>query len=151
VGAVVRDRPWLVADRADVALAAGASGVHLPADGLAPAVVRRIWPRALISRAIHGPEEWTPDEPDWWLFGHLFPTRSKPGLPARGLDAARQATAGSERPVLGIGGITAENAERVSRAGLAGVAVVDAVWQAPDSVGAARGIRAAFERGREAR
>ena len=134
----------VVADRADVARSVGALGVHLPADGLGSEAVRSWWPEATVSRAIHTDEELGRDTPDVWLFGHLWPTRSKPGLAPRGLDAARAIMRRAERPVLGIGGVTAANAPLAREAGLAGVAVVDAIWQAADAVGAARAIREAL-------
>jgi thiamine-phosphate diphosphorylase len=142
-------RPVLVADRADVARAAGAAGVHLPADGLPIAAVRGWWPAALISRAVHGADELESSEPDWWVFGHLFPTRSKPGLAPRGPGGANDIMGRVRAPVVGIGGVTAATAREAGRAGLAGVAVVDAIWLADDSGAATAAIRAAFLGGRE--
>jgi thiazole tautomerase (transcriptional regulator TenI) len=143
-------RPWLVADRVDVAEAAAATGVHLPEDGLPVAVARRLWPGAMVSRAIHAPpaaDDPPDDPPDWWLFGHLFPSRSKPGLTPRGLEVALEVKRRVSRPVVGIGGITAERARAVKAAGLDGIAVVDALWQAEDSAAAARALRTAWDDG----
>ncbi len=136
-------RPVLVADRLDVALAIGAAGVHLPAGGLEPMTVRRLWPSAIISRAVHRAEEvgQLPGA-DWLVFGHLFATRSKPGLPARGLEAAAEVARRSPVPVVGIGGVSPARAREVHLAGLAGVAVVDALWLAPDAAAAARALAA---------
>lgn len=141
----VPDRPVLVADRADVAQAAGAAGVHLPGDGLSPAVARRLWPTAVISRSVHNVADASAaQEADWLLFGHLFPTRSKPGAPPRGWELAQAVLARATVPVVGIGGITADTAAEVRAAGFDGVAVVDALWQVPDSAAAARKLAAAW-------
>jgi thiazole tautomerase (transcriptional regulator TenI) len=143
--AAVASRPVLVADRLDVAQGAGAAGVHLPEGGLPPAVARRLWPGALIAQAVHGVEGL--DEVsgvDWVVFGHLFATRSHPGEPPRGLAAAQAVKARATVPVVGIGGITAENAGQVRAAGLDGIAVVDALWEAPDPYRAAQALKAAF-------
>lgn len=141
-------RPVLVADRLDVALAIGAAGVHLPAGGLEPMTVRRLWPSAMISRAVHRADE-VGQSPgaDWLVFGHLFATRSKPGLPPRGLEAAAEVARRSPVPVVGIGGVSPARAREVHQAGLAGVAVVDALWLAPDPAAAARALAAPWRSG----
>ncbi|MCL8207157.1 MAG: thiamine phosphate synthase [Actinomycetia bacterium] len=143
--AAAAPRPVLVADRLDVAQGAGAAGVHLPEAGLPAPVARRLWPRGLIAQAVHGVAgvDGLVDV-DWLVFGHLFPTRSHPGEPARGLEAARPVKAAARVPVVGIGGITAANAGAVRAAGLDGIAVVDALWEAPDPLAAARALRTAF-------
>ena len=137
------ERPVLVADRADVALAIGAAGVHLPADGLEPMAVRLLWPGAIISRAVHSAREAAGvSGADWLVFGHLFATRSKPGLPPRGLEAAAEVARRSPVPVVCIGGVSPARAAEVAAAGLDGVAVVDALWLAPDAAAAARSLAA---------
>lgn len=136
----------LVADRGDVAAAAGADGVHLPEDGLAPQDVRSFWPDAIVSRAVHGPEGMARAiGADWVILGHLFPTRSKPGLDPRSDSVVQTVLARASVPVLGIGGITIERARGLRSRGFSGIAVVDAIWQAHDSGEAARALREAFE------
>jgi thiazole tautomerase (transcriptional regulator TenI) len=141
--------PWLVADRVDVAQAAGATGVHLPAAGLPTAVVRQLWPGAVVSRAVHGPEDWGADEPDWWVFGHVFPTRSKPGSAPRPATLARAVLSMCHVPVLAIGGVSPANAGQVRRLGFSGAVVADALWTAPDPVAQARAIRSFWDEGGE--
>jgi len=144
--AAVPDHPILVADRVDVAQAAGAAGVHLPGDGLRPALARRLWPGAVISQSVHSvADAAAAADADWLVFGHLFPTRSKPETPPRGWDLAQAVLAHATVPVVGIGGITVETAAQVRAAGFAGMAVVDALWQAPDSAAAARRLAAAWQ------
>jgi thiazole tautomerase (transcriptional regulator TenI) len=136
---------WL-ADRADVARAAGLSGVHLPEDGLSSEAVRSWWPDAHVSQAVHGvPDPGRVAGADLLIFGHLFETRSKPGLSPRGPEAARRVVrAASGCPVLGIGGVSAERIPPLAGTGLAGVVAADALFEAPDPRQAARALKAAW-------
>lgn len=145
---VAGSTPVLVADRMDVAQAVGAAGVHLPGDGISARTARKLWGRAVISRAVHHPDEVTDAVgADWIIYGHLFATRSKPNFEPRGLEAGAELIRRAPVPVVGIGGVTAERAAAVRRAGFSGVAVVDALWGAPDPAEAARELRSAWEGG----
>jgi thiamine-phosphate pyrophosphorylase len=121
--------------RVDVALACGAEGVHLPADGLAPADVRALAPQLTIAASTHNPIEVTTAAAagvDFVVFGPVFETPSKRGLVAtRGLEGVREAT-NRKVPVLALGGITAENAEACLAAGASGVACIRAILACPD-------------------
>ena len=100
----------LVNDRADVALASGAHGVHLPGNGLPPAGVRIIAPAGFfLGQSIHGIER-ADERVDVAIFGAIFPSLSKPGdhVPA-GLEGLRAAARVNSVPVLAIGGITETN------------------------------------------
>ena len=117
----------LVNGRADIALAAGAHGVHLPSTGLQIPDLRTWLPsNFLIGVSVHTMVEirracaWNPD---YLLMGHIFPTRSKAafGLPL-GLNRLRKACSGVSVPILGLGGITPDSIELVLNAGAAGVA-----------------------------
>lgn len=130
----------LVNGRADVAAAAGADGVHLPASGLPVREVRRFVRRfgrqgdrgreLLVGRSTHAPEEVArarDDGADYVTFGPVYPTPSKEryGEPP-GLDGLRRACAAG-LPVLALGGL--ENAgrmEEVATAGAAGAAGIRA-------------------------
>ena len=119
----------LVNDRLDVALAAGAHGLHLRADSFSAARARGLTPSAfLIGRSIHSVAEAraAADEGglDYLIFGTVFATVSKPGqAPAgtAGLSAVAQAT---RLPVLAVGGITPERVGDVMRAGACGAAAI---------------------------
>lgn len=118
----------LVNGRPDIALAAGAHGVHLPAAGLPIAAVRRqVSASLLIGRSTHTAEEvrLARDQgADFALFGPVFDTPSKAGiLAARGLAALSEAVA-TGLPVLALGGIDAENAQRVVETGAWGLAAI---------------------------
>lgn len=137
----------LVNERADVARAAGAAGIHLPSNGFAADRVRAAMPPAwVIGRSIH-PGDAPPDADacDYLLFGTVFPSESKgEGSPVAGLDALRAATSGAVCPVVGIGGITPARARACLDAGAAGVAAIGA-FLPPGRARDAMGVRAAVE------
>ncbi|PYR89266.1 MAG: thiamine phosphate synthase [Acidobacteria bacterium] len=141
----------LVNDRVDIALAAGAAGVHLRHDSADPARVRAIVPgRFLIGRSIHDPREAaTARDCDFLLFGTVFTSAGKPaGHRVAGLDALRAACAKSRVPVLAIGGIDETNVQAVADAGAAGIAAAGifmADRQVSALVSTVRAIRAAFD------
>src|SRR5688500_6488660 len=102
----------LVNDRIDVALAAGAHGVHLRGDSIPAPRARRIVPAPfLIGRSVHSAAEGRRAEDeggvDYLLFGTVFDTASKPGVAAAGCAALAQAVAATRLPVLAVGGMTA--------------------------------------------
>lgn len=139
----------LVNDRVDVALAAGAAGVHLARRSLPPDVVRRLVPPGtLVGVSVHSVEEAVEAAAagaDYVTFGSVFPTRSHPGQAPRGLDELARVVAAVPVPVLAVGGITADNASSVAGTGAAGVAVITGVLSAPDPAQAARAIRRALD------
>src|SRR5690606_23858041 len=64
---------------------------------------------------------------DYVLAGHVFPSRSKPGVPPLGLEGLAAIVAAAPCPVIAIGGITAERVADVIGAGAAGVAAIGAI------------------------
>ena len=126
-GAMARLGRLIVGDRADVAVAAGAAGVHLRGNGPPAARVRALIGEAMtLSRAVHTEAEarqWGGDgNLDWLMAGTVFETASKPGRAIIGI-AGLAAMAGASRlPVVAIGGITDGNALAVRAAGARGVA-----------------------------
>jgi thiamine-phosphate pyrophosphorylase len=127
----------LVNGRLDVALAAGADGVHLPAAGL-PAEPLRRWAEARGDRIVIGRSTHTIDEVtrarregvDYVTFGPLFPTPSKaPYGPPPGPEGLRRAAAEGV-PVVALGGIDADAVPVARAAGAAGVAGIR-VFQDP--------------------
>ena len=117
----------LVNDRADVAVAAGAHGVHLRGDSMAAAAVRSlVGNSALVGRSVHGADEARAVSGaggvDYVIFGTLYPSASKSAAhPVATLDELT-AVCRAGVPVLAIGGITVARAAEAARAGAAGIA-----------------------------
>jgi len=135
--------PLIVNDRPDVARIAGADGVHLGQEDLPPAAARRILgPEAIVGISTHdvGQATLTASEPvDYVAIGPVFPTRTKAQPDAVvGLEGVRGVRRLVARPLIGIGGITAENAATVIAAGADGVAVISALLCEVDLEAAAR-------------
>jgi len=134
----------LVNDRLDVALAAGADGVHLPSAGVPPAEARRLLgPGALVGASCHSDEEVRRARDggaDFATFGPVFETPSKLAYgPPVGLDRLRQA-ASLGLPIFGLGGVEARNAEQVLRAGAFGLAAIRSWLSPPEPEGAVRAL-----------
>ncbi|HEY2843689.1 MAG TPA: thiamine phosphate synthase [Bryobacteraceae bacterium] len=117
----------LVNSRVDVALAAGAAGVHLPAGSPPPRVWRAMLPPGfLMGVSCHSVKELREaqaEDADYALFGPVFAPLSKPTeLDPRGIDALSEAIRAVRIPILALGGITAGNSADCMAAGAAGVA-----------------------------
>ncbi|HEX5481020.1 MAG TPA: thiamine phosphate synthase [Terriglobia bacterium] len=134
---------FIVNDRADVALAVGADGVHLGQDDLPAAMARSILPPGRVigvsTHSISQVQEADRLPVDYIAFGPVFPTRSKdqpdPEVGFQGLREARKAT---RKPLVAIGGITPENAPGVIASGADSVAVIQALLGTPDISARAR-------------
>ena len=136
----------LVNGRVDIALAAGASGVQLPAHGMPVALARHVTREMLLGRSVHSAAEIRElhhSRIDFVTFGHVFATDSHPGEAPRGPDALRDAViaADGQFPVVAIGGIRPDRIAGVIQQGATAVAVIGAVWQADDPIDAVRDIR----------
>lgn len=137
--------PLIVNDRVDVAILAGAAGVHVGADDLPVERVRALVPDGFIVGASVGSDDELADArgADYVGVGPVFPTTSKPdaGSSLGPAEAARLIKA-SGLPGAGIGGITPHNAREVIEAGADGIAVLSAVSADPET--AARALRSAI-------
>jgi thiamine-phosphate pyrophosphorylase len=127
----------LINDRVDIALAAGADGVHLGGEAIPPEEARRLLgPGRLIGCSVHGPEQLAEAEAggaDFVAFGPVYFTPSKaPFGPPLGIDALRRACASTRLPVFALGGIGAGNIDEVVAAGADGIAMISAVLAAMD-------------------
>jgi thiamine-phosphate diphosphorylase len=136
VEAAGRSRSRLVVnDRVDVALAAGARGVHLGERSLPVEAVRGLVPEGfLVGVSVHGVDR-IPPAADWLMAGSVYPTPSHPGAAGAGLDLIR-GLAGRGAAVVAVGGVTPERVRELRQAGAAGVAVIRGVWDDADPAGA---------------
>ncbi|WP_318306106.1 thiamine phosphate synthase [Amycolatopsis solani] len=137
-----------VNDRADVALAVGADVLHLGQDDIPVPLARRILgDDVVIGRSTHSLDQAlsAASEPgvDYFCTGPCWPTPTKPGRHAPGLDLVR-AVAGwaPERPWFAIGGIDDARLPSVLDAGASRIVVVRAITEAEDPTAAARELRA---------
>ena len=135
----------LVNDRLDIALAAGADGLHLPSHGLPVAEVRRRFPDLLLGASCHNLEELRRAEEggaDFAVFGPVFETPSKRVYgPPVGLERLAEAARAACVPVLALGGITLENAGKCLRAGAAGMAAISLFQTSANLVETVRCLR----------
>jgi thiamine-phosphate pyrophosphorylase len=135
-----------VNDRADVALAAQADVLHLGQDDIPVSLARRIvGDEVVIGRSTHDVAQATAaaSEPgvDYFCTGPCWPTPTKPGRTAPGLDLVRATAAMTpERPWFAIGGIDRERLPEVLAAGATRVVVVRAITEAEDPKVAAQAL-----------
>jgi thiamine-phosphate pyrophosphorylase len=135
---------FIVNDRADIAVLAGAAGVHLGQDDLPPQAARRLVGQRLIGFSTHSPAQARDavalgNAVDYIAIGPVFPTRTKenPG-PAVGVETVAAVRRITSKPLVAIGGITLESAASVIAAGADAVAVIHDLTGAGDVESRAR-------------
>lgn len=138
-----------VNDRLDVALAAGADGVHLGPDDLpVPAARRVVPPSFLVGFSTDDPalaRQAAAAGAAYIGCGAVFGTTTKDvGVERIGPEGLRKVVDAVQVPVIGIGGVTADNVAELARAGAAGAAVVGAVMKAPDVADTVKRLLAPF-------
>jgi thiamine-phosphate pyrophosphorylase len=120
----------LINSRTDVALAVGADGVHLRSDDISASEVRNVWKQAersgapVVGVSCHSSEEVhhaASEGADFVVFGPVFEKNKIKGSAPTGVEALRHACR-EKIPVLGLGGVTLENAKACMEAGAAGIA-----------------------------
>jgi thiamine-phosphate pyrophosphorylase len=154
--------PWplttalMINSRVDVALAAHAAGVHLPANDISPQEARDAWTKCgagastsemstqhpVISVSCHSPEEVfnaAESKAAFAVFAPVFEKKDAPGTVPTGLEALRQACS-AKIPVLALGGVTLQNAELCRQAGAAGIAGIR-LFQENDIAAVVRELR----------
>jgi len=142
-------RPLLVNDDIDLALAANAAGVHLgQGDGDARSARRRLGPRAIIGITCHNQLplalQAQQQGADYVAFGAFFPSQTKPGAapaPLALLSAARRRLS---VPIVAIGGISRDNAPQVIDHGAQMIAVVGSLFEGTDTELRARELTQLF-------
>jgi len=143
-----RGVPLIVNDCVEVAIASGADGVHLGGDDMPPSHARVRMPGAIIGvscyadagRAAAAAREGA----DYIGIGSVFPSSTKPHAVRAPLELLGRARADSGLPVAAIGGIDADNAARAIAAGADMVAVISALFDAPDVTAMARRFASLF-------
>ena len=150
---------FVVNDRADIAQAVEADGVHLGDDDLPVPAAREILDEdAVVGRSVSFVDDAVAAEragADYLGVGAVYATGSKDDIDDDehriGPERVDDIAAAVDIPVVGIGGITAENAGPVAAAGADGVAVITAITRADDPETATRELAAVVERAREDR
>jgi len=139
----------IINNHADLAIAADADGVHLGQDDLPPVAVRTLpgFEGRLIGRSTHSLAQAqlaVHEGADYVAVGPVFPTPTKEGRPAVGTVLVSRVAAIIDRPFVAVGGIDLENVATVVDAGAPAVAVVRAVYDAPDPAEATRRLHEAL-------
>jgi thiamine-phosphate pyrophosphorylase len=140
--------PLVINDRLDVALAAGAAGVHLGADDLPVVAARRIAPPGFVIGASVGNDAEVPGSrgADYVGIGPVFATGSKTDAGAAiGIAEFARLARLCELPAVAIGGMDASNGRDAIQAGASGVAVIRGIFGVSDPEAAAREIWSAME------
>jgi thiamine-phosphate pyrophosphorylase len=141
--------PMIVNDDLDLAVAIGADGIHLGRDDPHPRMARERMPMAIIGVSCY-------DQPalavraalagaDYVGIGSVFPSRTKPSATRAGLDIIAEARAAGGIPVAAIGGIDLRNARHAVEAGADMIAVISALFDAPDVRAAATTLSQPFQ------
>lgn len=127
--------PVIVNDRADIALAAGAAGVHVGEADLPVAAIRRFAPADFIIGASLGTDAELPNakDADYVGIGPVYGSDSKSDAGAEiGVEGFKRLAALVPHPAVAVGGITADRALQITVAGAVGVAVINAIFSTDD-------------------
>lgn len=139
--------PVIVNDRADIALAAGAAGVHVGEADLPVEAIRRFAPAGFIIGASLGSDAEVPNakNADYVGIGPVFGSESKSDAgTAIGISGFERLKALVDHPAVAVGGITADRAMQIVMHGATGVAVINAIFSAADPEQATREIASAI-------
>lgn len=142
--------PLIINDRADIALAVGADGVHIGQGDLPYGAARKIvGADMLVGVSVSTlPEALAAAEQgaDYLGVGAMLPTGTKTDAMLTGLDELARIREAVSLPLVVIGGINGDTLPRFAGTGIDGIAVVSAIVSAPDETAAAHELRALFER-----
>lgn len=141
--------PLLINDRVDIALAAGADGVHLGQEDLPlPEARTLLGPDRILGATAHTVEEALraqAEGADYLGVGAMFPTGTKTDTVPTSADTLKAICAAVSTPVVAIGGVNAQNLPTLAGTGIAGAAVVSAIFSQSDLTAAARTLRTAAD------
>jgi thiamine-phosphate pyrophosphorylase len=141
--------PLIINDRADVALACGAAGVHLGQDDMPLSIARKVLAKKMVigisANTLEEALEAERRGADYIGLGPIYATASKEmALPLVGPEGIRHVKSRVRIPVVAIGGITARNAPEVAAAGADGIAVISAILGRLNAEKAARRLKEVF-------
>lgn len=125
----------VINDRLDVAMMYHVPNIHLPSHGHDVKDVNRHCSHLHVGCSVHDVTEailQAENQVAYLFFGHVFPTKSKPDLQARGLTQLKQVVDAVTTPVTAIGGITPDTILEVMAVGAKGVAVMSGIFAAED-------------------
>jgi thiamine-phosphate pyrophosphorylase len=146
---------FIVNDRADLALAVAADGLHVGQEDLpVPAARRLLAPGMILGVSTHDrrqAQQARADGADYVAVGSIFPTATKPGFHLVGPELIRRLRPDIPVPLVAIGGITVDNVAEVIAAGADGAAVISAICAASDPEQATRRFLERIEAARRAR
>ena len=152
IGALCREMgvPCVVDDDVDLALACGADGAHVGQSDLAAGEARKkLGPDKILGVSAQTVEQALAAQAagaDYLGVGAMFPTGTKQDTRPVSYDTLKAICAAVDIPVVAIGGIGAGNVAELAGSGIAGVAVVSALYAQPDVEAATRSLRAQVER-----
>jgi thiamine-phosphate pyrophosphorylase len=139
--------PLIVNDRADIALAAGADGLHIGQDDLPLSDARRVVGDMVIGVSVASLDEALAAKAggaDYLGVGAMFPTDTKKDTRSVSIDELARIKRETGLPVVAIGGISEATLPSLSRAGIDGIAVVSAILSHSDANAAAASLKAKF-------
>lgn len=141
--------PFLINDNVDLALEIGADGVHVGQEDMEAGLVRKkLGPGKILGVSAHSPEEALRAQAagaDYLGAGAVFHTGTKTDVSTLSYDTLGDICAAVHIPVVAIGGINEDNILRLKGTGIAGAAVVSALFAQPDVQAAARHMRTLAE------
>ena len=129
----------IINDRVDVAHVCKVGGVQLAYHSLPVVSIKKMFPNLRIGSSCHSIDEAIKAEKhgaDYVLYGHIFPTQSKPGIQPKGIEELKLVNKQLTIPVIAIGGIKPENTQQVVHSGASGIAVMSGVFEANNPVDA---------------
>jgi thiamine-phosphate pyrophosphorylase len=143
--------PLIINDHLDLALALDAHGLHIGGeDGSVTEARKQLGPDKILGVSCYGRIEnavaAAAAGATYVAFGGFFPSKVKPGAARTPVELLGEAKRGLTLPVVAIGGITLDNAPALLAAGADSVAVISALFEAPDIRGAARGFTKLFRK-----
>lgn len=134
----------VINDRIDIALLTGVNRVQLGYTSVDVRTIKDRFPHIHVGCSVHSLEEALckqQEGADSALYGHIFATRSKDGVPPRGLEELQEIATKLTIPVTAIGGIVPARVKAVFCTGASGIAVMSSIWDASYPLGVAQEYR----------